>query len=46
MKNVQLYDKSFKLYMSYEEIQKAIDEVAEKSTTISKVSILLFSWEF
>ncbi|MBQ6309931.1 MAG: hypoxanthine phosphoribosyltransferase [Bacteroidales bacterium] len=30
MKNVQLYDKSFKLYMSYEEIQKAIDEVAEK----------------
>ena len=30
MKNVQLYDKSFKPYMSYEEIQKAIDTVAEK----------------
>ena len=30
MKNVQLYDKSFKPYMSYEEIQKAIDAVAEK----------------
>ncbi|MBP5692907.1 MAG: hypoxanthine phosphoribosyltransferase [Bacteroidales bacterium] len=30
MKNVQLYDKSFKLYMPYEEIQKAIDAIAEK----------------
>ena len=30
MKNVQLYDKSFKPYITYEEIQKAIDTVAEK----------------
>ncbi|MBR5074798.1 MAG: hypoxanthine phosphoribosyltransferase [Bacteroidales bacterium] len=30
MKNVQLYDKSFKPYITYEEIQKAIDVVAEK----------------
>ncbi len=30
MKNVQLYDKSFKLYMTYDQIQKAIDDVAEK----------------
>jgi len=30
MKNVQLYDKSFKPYLTYEEIQKAVDAVAEK----------------
>lgn len=30
MKNVQLYDKSFKLYLTYDEIQKAVDDVAEK----------------
>ena len=30
MKNVQLYDKSFKPYLTYDEIQKAVDAVAQK----------------
>ncbi len=30
MKNVQLYDKNFKLYLTHDQILKAVDEVAKK----------------
>ena len=33
MKKIQIFDKRFKLYLPYEDIQKAVDKVAEKINT-------------
>lgn len=33
MKKIQIFDKRFKIYLPYEDIQKAVDKVAEKINT-------------